>query len=312
MMKKTAGIHHITAIVGNPQENVDFYAGVLGLRLVKKTINFDDPGTYHLYFGDESGNPATAITFFPWSDGYTGTIGDGQVGVTAFAIPKGSMPFWEKRLEHFHVSFSIQQRFRERHLHFTDPHGVRLELVEREAGPASTWHFDGISSETAIKGFAGAVLYSLRPQKTGRLLEEVMGLECVGEEEDYVRYRSEADLGNVIDIKQTSAGRGQMGVGTVHHIAFRNHDDSDQMEWKLLLEARNFGVTPVQDRNYFHSIYFREFGGILFEMATDRPGFAIDEPKEKLGENLMLPPQYEALRPRLKQVLQPIKVRLLD
>lgn len=311
-MKKTAGIHHITAIVGNPQQNVDFYAGILGLRLVKKTINFDDPGTYHLYFGDEDGRPGTAITFFPWDGGHRGKVGDGQVAVTSFVIPKGSMPFWEMRLARFAVAFSKETRFGEQSLQFHDPHGIALELVARDEGTASTWHFNGITSDAAIKGFGGAVLGSIQPQQTGKLLEKVMGLVRFGEENGYIRFRSEADLGNVIDVKQTLSERGRMGVGTVHHIAFRVQDDTDQLEWKQYLEANGFGVTPVQDRNYFHSIYFREFGGILFEMATDGPGFAIDEAKDRLGEKLMLPPQYEELRPRLEEILQQIATRPLD
>ncbi|MCQ2010162.1 ring-cleaving dioxygenase [Sporolactobacillus sp. STSJ-5] len=311
-MKKTAGIHHITAIVGNPQQNVDFYASILGLRLVKKTVNFDDPGTYHLYFGDEDGSPGTAITFFPWDEGHRGKVGDGQVGLTSFVIPKGAMAFWESRLAQFKVVFSKAVRFGEQSLQFHDPDGIALELVEREEGKTSTWQFAGVTADTAIKGFGGAVLRSIQPQQTTRLLEKVMGFARIGEEDGYIRFQSEADLGNVIDVVKTPSERGRMGVGTVHHIAFRVEDDSDQLEWKQYLEANGLGVTPVQDRNYFYSIYFREFGGILFEMATDVPGFAIDEPKEKLGENLMLPPQYEELRPQLEKILLPITVRTRD
>jgi glyoxalase family protein len=165
------GIHHITAIVGHPQENVDFYAGVLGLRLVKQTVNFDDPGTYHLYFGNEGGKPGTIITFFPWAGAHQGTIGGGQVGVTSYVVPKGAMGFWEKRLEKFNISFSKLERFGEEYLKFDDPHGLHLEIVEREEGEVNTRNFGGVTSEFAIKGFGGATLLSNQPQKTAELLE---------------------------------------------------------------------------------------------------------------------------------------------
>lgn len=184
MSKKTMGIHHITAIVGHPQENVDFYAGVLGLRLVKQTVNFDDPGTYHLYFGNENGKPGTIITFFPWPNAYQGTIGDGQVGVTSYVVPKGAMGFWEKRLEHFKIPFAKMERFGEQYLEFDDPHGLHLEIVEREDGEPNSWNFGGIDAKAAIKGFGGATLLSARPEQTAELLEKVMGLEFVGKEGD--------------------------------------------------------------------------------------------------------------------------------
>jgi glyoxalase family protein len=312
MVKNSMGIHHITAIVGHPQENVDFYAGVLGLRLVKQTVNFDDPGTYHLYFGDDGGKPGTIITFFPWVGARQGVIGDGQVGVTSYVVPKGAIPFWEARLAKFNVSFTKIDRFGENYLEFDDPHGLHLEIVEREEGEINTWEFGGVTSEFAIKGFGGATLLSTQPNKTADLLERVMGLEKIGEEGDFVRYRSSADIGNIIDVKKTPIGRGQMGVGTVHHIAWRASDDADQLDWKKHVEANGYGVTPVQDRNYFNAIYFREHGEILFEIATDPPGFAHDESPETMGEKLMLPNQYEPHREHLEQVLLPFEVRELD
>jgi glyoxalase family protein len=312
MTKQTMGIHHITAIVGHPQENVDFYAGVLGLRLVKQTVNFDDPGTYHLYFGNEGGKPGTIITFFPWANAYQGKIGDGQVGVTSYVVPKGAMVFWEKRLAKFNVSFSKMERFGEQSLVFDDPHGLHLELVEREDGENNTWTFGEVTPEVAIKGFGGATLFSTRPDKTGELLEEVMGLEFVGKEGDFARYRSTADIGNIIDLKLTSNGRGQMGVGTVHHIAWRAIDDQDQLDWQRYVEANGYGVTAVRDRNYFNAIYFREHGEILFEIATDPPGFAHDESNDTMGEQLMLPAQYESHREQIERGLMPFEVRVLD
>ncbi|MEF2244395.1 ring-cleaving dioxygenase [Paenibacillus sp. IITD108] len=312
MTKKTMGIHHITAIVGHPQENVDFYAGVLGLRLVKQTVNFDDPNTYHLYFGDKGGKPGTIITFFPWAGARQGKIGDGQVGVTGYAVPKDALKFWEQRLEKFNITFTKQERFNEQYLQFEDPHGLRLEIVEREEGEINAWTIGGITPEVAIKGFAGATLFSAQPNQTAELLEKVMGLELVGREGDFIRFRSTANIGNIIDLKAASTERGQMGVGTVHHIAWRAIDDKDQLEWQKYVSMNGYGVTPVQDRNYFNAIYFREYGEILFEIATDPPGFAHDESQETMGEKLMLPAQYEKYREQLERSLIPIQVRELE
>ncbi|MGD6967141.1 ring-cleaving dioxygenase [Rossellomorea vietnamensis] len=312
MEKKMKGIHHITAIVGNPQENVDFYAGVLGLRMVKQTVNFDDPGTYHLYFGDEQGSPGSIITFFPWDGAHKGRIGGGQVGTTSYAVPKGSLSFWENRLEKFKVSFSRDERFGETSLVFNDPHGLQLELVERGSGKVNQWTAGEVTSDSAIKGFAGASLLSANPELTAQLLIDVMGLEQIGEDDEFIRFKSTADIGNIVDLKKEAVARGRMGVGTVHHIAWRADDDSDQLQWKEHLEKNSYPVTPVQDRNYFNAIYFREHGDILFEIATDPPGFSIDEAPEELGSKLKLPVQYETHREQLKQVLQPIVVRLLD
>ncbi|WHX41101.1 ring-cleaving dioxygenase [Mesobacillus sp. AQ2] len=312
MTKKTMGIHHITAIVGHPQENVDFYSGVLGLRMVKKTVNFDDPETYHLYFGNEGGKPGTIITFFPWAGARQGVIGDGQVGVTSYVVPKGSIDFWKNRLEKFNVPFTIMERFGEQYLEFDDPHGLHLEIVEREEGEINEWSFGEVTPDVAIKGFGGATLLSTQPEKTADLLEKVMGLEVVGKEGDFIRFRSSADIGNVIDLKLTPIGRGEMGVGTVHHIAWRAVDDADQLDWQQYVADNGYGVTPVRDRNYFNAIYFREHGEILFEIATDPPGFAHDESQETMGEKLMLPEQYEQYRGQLERRLIPIEVRELD
>ncbi|MED4112454.1 ring-cleaving dioxygenase [Priestia megaterium] len=312
MNKRTAGIHHITAIVGHPQENVDFYAGVLGLRLVKQTVNFDDPGTYHLYFGNEGGKPGTIITFFPWANARQGKIGDGQVGVTSYVVPKGAMGFWEQRLAKFGIPATKMERFGEQYLEFDDPHGLHLEIVEREEGEKNTWQAGEIKPDVAIKGFGGATLLSVKPHETAQLLEDVMGLKKIGEEGDFIRFQSSADIGNVIDLKLTTIGRGQMGVGTVHHIAWRAKDDEDQLEWQKYVADSGYGVTAVRDRNYFNAIYFKEHGEILFEIATDPPGFAHDESLETMGEKLMLPEQYETHRDQIEKALIPFEVRELD
>lgn len=309
MSKQTAGIHHITAIVGDPQENMDFYAGILGLRFVKKTVNFDDPKTYHFYFGNDGGEPGTIITFFPWIGAYRGVIGDGQVGITTYVIPVGAMEFWENRLHDFGISTSKTTRFGETYLQFEDVHGLKLELVERKEGKVNDWEFNGITKDVSIKGFGGAILYSSAPGKTAETLTNVMGLEKVAEEGEYIRFKARGMIGNIIDVKITTSGRGMMGVGTVHHIAWRAEDDADHLDWQEYVRSKGYHVTPVQDRNYFNAIYFREYGDILFEIATDPPGFAHDESYETMGEKLMLPSQYEKYRGQLEQHLPNVTVR---
>lgn len=311
MSRKTKGIHHITAIVGDPQGNVDFYAGVLGLRLVKKTVNFDDPGTYHLYFGDKTGSPGTIMTFFPWKGARQGRVGSGQVGTTQFVVPPGSFGFWERRLRSFDVAFSCESRFGEDYLTFDDPHGLHLELVERGGGPDNGWSFSGIPEEHAIRGFGGAVLFSAAPEKTMQLLQHGLGIERIGEEENKVRFRSAADIGNTLDVRLDTNLHGMMGVGTVHHIAWRTENDDSQQLWRKYLLEQGYQPTPIIDRQYFQSVYFREQGGILFEMATDSPGFLTDEPQERLGQSLKLPLQYESHRKEIEEHLTPFEVREL-
>lgn len=311
MLKQTAGIHHITAFVTDAQANVDFYAGVLGLRLVKKTINFDAPEVYHLYFGNEAGSPGTAITFFPWANGRKGRIGGGQVGFTTFAVPPGALAFWTERLDKLNIPYSRTERFSETYLQFKDKDGLQLEIVEREEGPQSRWSFGGVPAEKAIKGFGGAVLYSTAPDKTMKLLEQVMGLEKIGQEGELVRFRATGELGNVIDIHAGAMGWGAGGAGTVHHIAWRAKDDEDHRSWRNHVAENGFQPTPIVDRQYFNAIYFREEGGILFEIATDPPGFARDEPADALGEKLMLPEWFEPHRTVIEQGLPPIQVRVL-
>lgn len=307
-MKKTLGIHHITAIVGHPQENAEFYGKVLGLRLIKKTINFDDPQTYHLYFGNEGGKPGTIITFFPWSNAREGRIGGGQVGVTTYAVPTGSFDFWRNRLAEHSVTFTEAERFGEAYLQFEDVHGLKLELVERESGEVNTWSNFGVSSEVAIKGFAGAVLYSLKPEDTVKTLTDTMGFTKVGEEDGLIRLKSEAEIGNTVEVPVEAVPNGRIGVGMVHHIAWRAHDKEDHLDWQKHVANHGFNVTDVKDRNYFDAIYFKEPGNILFEIATDTPGFAHDESYETMGSELKLPPQYEQNREELERILPPINL----
>ncbi|MEK3705769.1 ring-cleaving dioxygenase [Paenibacillus sp. FSL R7-0198] len=311
MTIQTAGIHHITAFAGDPQANVDFYAGVLGLRLVKKTINFDAPDVYHLYFGDEHGSPGTIITFFPSAGSPRGKIGGGQVGITSYVIPPGSIGFWQNRLEQYNIEVTKTSRFNEELLQFEDSEGLRLELVEREEGATSTWAHEGIPTDKAIKGFGGAVLFSVNPQRTMDALEKIMGFVRVSENEEYARFRSSGDIGNVVDVPVTRMALGMGGAGTVHHIAWRAKDDEEHAQWSEAVRDYGYQPTPVRDRQYFNAIYFREAGGILFEIATDPPGFAKDEPADSLGQKLMLPEWFEKYRPQIEDNLQPIVVRTL-
>ncbi|MNZ72784.1 putative ring-cleaving dioxygenase MhqO [compost metagenome] len=227
-------------------------------------------------------------------------------------MPTGALHFWEKRLEKYNVKFEKTVRFGETYLQFDDPHGLHLEIVEREAGAPNNWTFGGVTPDAAIKGFGGAVLYSSRPQETAATLTDVMGLELVGTEGDYARFKSSADIGNIIDLKMITGVRGTMGVGTVHHIAWRADNNEDHLEWQQYAMKHGQHVTDVKDRNYFNAIYFRESGEILFEIATDPPGFAHDETPETMGSKLMLPAEYEHYRERLENALIPIEVRQLD
>lgn len=312
MNMKTAGIHHITAFVRDPQQTVDFYAGILGLRLVKQTVNFDAPEVYHLYLGNGEGSPGTIITFFPWPRSRQGRVGGGQVGVTTFAVPTGTLSFWEQRLADYHVSYEKTTRFSEEYLAFRDEDGLQLEIVERGEGKLSSWSFGGIPTDKAIKGFGGAILYSMAPEQTAHLLQQVMGLDRVGQEGAYVRFKSFGDLGNMIDVNVTPMERGTGGAGTVHHIAWRAADDLQHEQWREHVLGHGLQVTTILDRQYFNALYFRETGGIQFEIATDPPGFARDEDPDRLGDKLMLPAWYEERRTEIEAKLTPFEVRELE
>jgi glyoxalase family protein len=306
------GIHHITAIASDPQRNLDFYTTVLGLRLVKLTVNFDDPGTYHFYFGNEKGTPGSILTFFPWPGATRGVIGSRHVTAITFAIPTGSLAFWRSRLSAHGVSVNdVGERFSETVLAIDDPDGLPLELVASlQADPASAWKDAPVDREHAICGFHSATLSEEGYEQTARLLTDTMGFSLVGNEGDRFRYQaSSGGAAATVDLLCRPAGRvGRLGTGTVHHIAWRTPDDAQQLQWRSELVRLGYNVTPVIDRNYFHSIYYREPGGVLFEIATDPPGFAIDEPQEHLGEHLMLPRQYESQRPTLERILPTVKL----
>ena len=311
-MLKTSGIHHITAIVNDPQKNIDFYAGLLGLRLIKKTVNFDRPEVYHLYFGNELADPGTIITFFPWPKLIKGRIGTSQVGVTSYVIPEGSMVFWEKRLQQFSVEYKISTRFGETYIQFSDPDGLLIEMVERANGPLNNWSFGEVTPEYAIKGFGGATLFSADSLKTSDVLEHILGMEPIDQGAEYVRFATDGPIGNMIDIKLTPSVRGLKGAGTVHHIAWRAKNENEHKQWRELILEKGFHPTEILDRNYFKALYFQEEGGILFEIATDSPGFTVDEAKEELGKKLMLPSWFENKREEFEEKLPPVEVREIE
>ena len=309
MKTPIVGLHHVTAIASDPQRNLDFYTQLLGLRFIKRTINFDDPGTYHFYFGNDVGAPGTILTFFPWPQTRRGQLGAGEVIATAFSIPVGSSDFWAERLKAKAIAFTEGSRFGARVITLQDPDGMILELMEQEEKQASNApRYSDIEALHAIQGFYGVTLLERSLIETEKVLR-LMGLARVTEEEDLIRFAPVGDaLGRFIDVKiDATALAGRMGAGTVHHIAFRNADDAAQEEWRTALSPY-LSVTPVQDRTYFHSIYFREPGGVLFEMATDNPGFLIDEPADSLGEALRIPQWYEPMRATIEARLTPLEL----
>lgn len=302
-----SGIHHITAISSSARANLAFYERVLGLRLVKQTVNFDDPYTYHLYYGDGRGTPGTIITFFPWETLPQGKPGAGMVTAVAFAVPRDSLDFWLHRLRGEGLRIETAERFGEPVLRFADPHGLPLELVGTARPPATVPQAGGaVPREYALTGFhsAATTLNAFEPAHS--LLQGVMGMSLAGREGNRYRFgmNGQDAAGLFYDvIADTSAQSGREGTGTVHHIAFRTEDDASQAQWQSLLRRAGLAVTDVRDRQYFRSIYFRAPGGVLFEIATDLPGFAVDEPAAELGASLKLPPQYEPSRPAIARRL---------
>ena len=314
MDKHIPGIHHITAIASDPQRNLDFYTQTLGLRLVKLTVNFDDPGTYHFYFGDEAGRPGTILTFFPWARAPRGRQGTGQVTTISFSIPQGALTYWQDRLASEDISTAQPQpRFDEQVLAFSDPDGLQLELVAHQGAEARPgWAGGPVPAEYAIRGFSGAALTVDDYELTADLLTKVMGFRLAGQEGQRYRYEvgDGADLARVDLLNAPELPEGLVAVGTVHHIAWRTPGDEQQLAWRAELQQVGMQVTPVRDRQYFHSIYFREPNGILFEIATDPPGFATDETPETLGTHLKLPPWLEPERATLENKLP--RLRLPD
>jgi glyoxalase family protein len=296
----TNGIHHVTAIAGPAARNLDFYTRVLGQRLVKKTVNFDDPTTYHFYFGDAAGNPGSILTFFPWTYVAAGRLGVGETSETAYRVPAASLSYWTERLLVHGVAHETPvKRFGETVLAFRDPDGTRLALVGVagiEAEPA--WQGGDVPAEHAIRGFHGVTLMVDRAGPTGAILTDVFGFVETAREGAVVRYAAHDGIGGRVDLREVGGFLpARLGAGSVHHVAFRAADDAEQQAMvKKLVETHGLRPTEQKDRNYFRSVYFREPGGVLFEIATDEPGFAVDEPADALGTALKLPAQYEPHR----------------
>ncbi len=306
MDNRILGLHHITAIADNAKRNLDFYTKVLGVRLVKKTVNFDDPGTYHFYFGNENGTPGTILTFFPWEGIGKGNNGSGMATHIGYSVPKGSLEFWKNRLQSFNVNVEEGDLFGEKMISFKDPDGLQLQFIE-PAGEDSrkVWTTDDIKDEYALKGFHNVTLTLKKADPTIKVLTDILGYDLQKQEGERYRFATDAiDTANLVDIiENDKIAAGRNAAGTNHHIAFRVKDDNVLMEYREKALSAGFSITPKINRDYFYSLYFREPGGVLFEIATDNPGFTVDEPLEELGTNLKLPVQYEGMREKIQGVL---------
>ncbi|RVT98374.1 ring-cleaving dioxygenase [Mucilaginibacter limnophilus] len=301
------GIHHITAIAGNAQRNFDFYTKTLGLRLVKKTVNFDDPETYHLYYGDEVGTPGTILTFFPWGNIQSGRRGSRQATEIGYSVPEGSLGFWQDRFEKRNVIYNKPaEKFGERYLTFLDPDGLKLELIEsKTADNRLPWETDEVKAENATKGFHTVTITTNKMQPTADILTNVFGYRLLEQHVNRYRFVTDAvDNANLVDLVEVPGEiAGHVAGGSVHHVAFRVKNDEVLMQYRDKIAALGLHITEKIDRNYFYSLYFREPGGVLFEIATDNPGFSVDEPVAELGSHLKLPAQYEEYRASLETTL---------
>ena len=305
------GIHHVTAIAGHPQENLTFYAGVLGMRLVKRSVNQDDPGTYHLFYADAAGTPGTDVTFFPWTRMAPSRRGAGMVGEIALAIPAGSLDWWRRRLgEHDVLRMEEEERFGERVLPFHDPHGLALALVEiEEDREFAAWEASAVPPAHQIRGVHAVRIQERVLAPSAALLEEVLGFRLNESEGGWQRWSAGQGSGAFADLLEApEAPFGRWGTGAVHHVAWRVRDDEEQLAVRAAVEASGLQPTPVIDRFWFRSVYFKEPGGTLFELATDGPGFARDEDPAKLGEALVLPPWLERSRSAIEAALPPLEM----
>lgn len=306
MDNRILGLHHITAIADNAKRNLDFYTQVLGVRLVKKTVNFDDPGTYHFYFGNENGTPGTILTFFPWEGIGQGTNGSGMATHIGYSVPKGSLEFWKNRLNGFNVNVEEGELFGEKMISFKDPDGLQLQFIESSNDDnRKVWTTDDIKDENALKGFHNVTLTLRKAEPTIKVLTDILGYDLQKQEADRYRLATNAiDTANIIDIiENDKMPAGRNAAGTNHHIAFRVKDDNILMEYREKVLSAGLNITPKINRDYFYSLYFREPGGVLFEITTDNPGFTVDEDLAELGENLKLPAQYEGMRDKIEGVL---------
>jgi glyoxalase family protein len=305
------GLHHVTALSSDAVKNVDFYAGILGLRMVKKTVNFDAPDVYHLYYGDREGAPGTLMTFFPYKGMARGRKGAGQLTVTAFSIPAGSLDYWMKRLDRFGIGYSgPRKRFEnEEYIYLEDFDGLGIELVMSDSDYREGYTYGHIPRKHTIKGFYGITISESEPGRTGGFLSRLLDHKLITEENGRSRFSPDGEVGGLADVViGTSEPAGRQGSGTVHHVAFATAGDETQLEIRERLVSEGVHVTPVIDRQYFKSVYFREPGGVLFEVATLPPGMAIDEDPENLGSSLMLPPWHEKNRAEIESNLEPVEL----
>ncbi|MCD9856645.1 ring-cleaving dioxygenase [Epilithonimonas sp. JDS] len=306
MENRILGLHHITAIANNAKRNLDFYTQVLGLRLVKKTVNFDDPGTYHFYFGNKTGTPGTILTFFPWEGIGQGTNGTGLATHIGYSVPRGSLGFWKNRLQQFNVNAEEGEIFGEKLISFKDPDGLQLQFIESSTpDDRKIWTTDDIKDENGLKGFHNVTLSLKKADPTIKVLTDILGYDLQKQEGERFRFATGAiETANLIDIiENDKIPFGRNAAGTNHHIAFRVSNDDILMEYREKVMSAGLSITPKIDRDYFYSLYFREPGGVLFEIATDNPGFTVDEPLSELGQNLKLPKQYEAMRSQVEEAL---------
>lgn len=307
MESKILGIHHITAIAGPAQRNYDFYTKILGLRFVKKTVNFDDPGTYHFYYGNENGTPGTILTFFPWTYVKRGTVGTGMATEIGYSVPAGSLDFWSKRFEECKIKQEKQvERFGETMLPFEDPDGLKLNLiVPAKEDNRKPWETNDIKADTATKGFHSVTLTLRNMKPTAEILTDIFGYTLLKQQGNVYRFVTDAiENANIVDIIEEPNGKpGIVAGGTNHHVAFRVKNEEVQAAIREKVIAHGLNITPKIDRNYFFSLYFREPGGVLFEIATDNPGFATDETVNELGSHLKLPSQYEPQRLQIEKTL---------
>ena len=312
MKNKISGIHHITAIAGNAQSNYDFYTGVLGLRLVKRTVNFDDPGTYHFYYGNETGTPGTILTFFPWEGIAGGRSGTGMVTDVGYSVPAGSLEFWQERFRQHGVQQGpVAERMGETYLPFADPDGLNISLiVSKTPDDRAPWATSEVGPDAATKGFHSVTLTLRSVAPTAEILTELFGYTLKEQEGNRYRFITDANpTAAIVDIVETpDQHRGFNGSGTNHHVAFRVPDEATQQEYQEKILRKGLHITPKIDRDYFFSVYFREPGGVLFEIATDNPGFTVDEPANELGGHLKLPIQYEPMRARIEKTLPALHV----
>lgn len=311
-MSKILGLHHITAIAGDAQRNYDFYTKTLGLRLVKKTVNFDDPKTYHFYFGDEVGTPGTILTFFPWKNVREGKNGAGMATDIGYSIPKGSLEFWKTRFDKLNITYDISERFGEEFLAFQDPDGLWLHLIKaKQKDERKGFETSEINVDVAIKGFHTVTLTLNNIKATAAILTEIFGYKHIETEGNFHRYQTDAvENAALVDLlEMPQAERGLNAGGTNHHVAFRVKNEEDLMAMREKIVARGLHITEKINRDYFFSLYFREPGGVLFEIATDNPGFATDETVENLGSSLQLPDQYEARRAEIEKGLPKLQTK---